>query len=208
MEIISNKLFDYDTVKKKTSSNNLNQTPSTSTTQLTSINANMSSTTASSTTVRSEQIKQFINNMNKSLNNSLNSLMMSTSSSFKRASNNSLNEKTKSITTIETNNVVESSVDSGVNSLNDDTSVRVALRIRPQLARERIDMCKICTYVTPNEPQVTLGSDKAFTFDYMFDLSSKQEDIFNTCVKQLVDGCFAGYNATILAYGQTGSGKT
>ena len=28
------------------------------------------------------------------------------------------------------------------------------------------------------------------------------------CSKNLILGCFAGYNATILAYGQTGSGKT
>ncbi len=28
------------------------------------------------------------------------------------------------------------------------------------------------------------------------------------CSRNLVLGCFAGYNATIIAYGQTGSGKT
>ena len=28
------------------------------------------------------------------------------------------------------------------------------------------------------------------------------------CSRNLILGCFAGYNATILAYGQTGSGKT
>ena len=27
-------------------------------------------------------------------------------------------------------------------------------RIRPQLAREKIEACRICTYVTPGEPQV------------------------------------------------------
>lgn len=32
--------------------------------------------------------------------------------------------------------------------------------------------------------------------------------MFDTCVKNLVLGCFQGYNATVLAYGQTGSGKT
>ena len=71
-------------------------------------------------------------------------------------------------------------------------------------------MCKICTNVTPNEPQVTLGckDDKSFTYDFVYDIQSKQEYIFNTSVKSLVDGCFDGYNATVLAYGQTGSGKT
>ena len=33
-------------------------------------------------------------------------------------------------------------------------------------------------------------------------------DIYEICSKNLILGCFAGYNATILAYGQTGSGKT
>jgi len=47
-----------------------------------------------------------------------------------------------------------------------------------------------------------------FQFDKVFDMESCQEDIYDTCTKNLVLGCFHGYNATILAYGQTGSGKT
>ncbi|KAB7501765.1 Kinesin-like protein KIF21A [Armadillidium nasatum] len=39
-------------------------------------------------------------------------------------------------------------------------------------------------------------------------MSTQQEDVYATCVENLVDGCFDGYNATVLAYGQTGSGKT
>jgi kinesin family member 21 len=35
-------------------------------------------------------------------------------------------------------------------------------------------MCRICTFVTPGEPQVVLGTDKAFTFDYMFDTNAEQ----------------------------------
>jgi hypothetical protein len=89
-----------------------------------------------------------------------------------------------------------------------DTSVRVALRIRPQLSRERLEMCKVCTYVTPNEPQVTLGADKSFTFDYLFDTNSQQTEVFENCIKNLIDCTMDGYNATVLAYGQTGSGKT
>jgi hypothetical protein len=90
------------------------------------------------------------------------------------------------------------------------TSVRVAVRIRPVSTREQIDLCKVCTNVTPNEPQVTLGSkdDKSFTYDYVFDRNETQERIFEECVRSLVDGCLDGYNATVLAYGQTGSGKT
>lgn len=85
--------------------------------------------------------------------------------------------------------------------------------------------------------QVVVGNDKAFTYDYVFDPSTEQEEVFNTAVSPLLTGLFkggyhcpqrkkivavpssltvwcglcvyfAGYNATVLAYGQTGSGKT
>jgi len=90
----------------------------------------------------------------------------------------------------------------------EDTSVRVAVRIRPQSAREVIDMCRTCTTITPAEPQVILGADKAFTYDYVFDMDNGQVHIYNTCIRHLIEGCLQGYNATVLAYGQTGSGKT
>ncbi|XP_029403774.1 kinesin-like protein KIF21A isoform X14 [Mus pahari] len=90
----------------------------------------------------------------------------------------------------------------------DESSVRVAVRIRPQLAKEKIEGCHICTSVTPGEPQVFLGKDKAFTFDYVFDIDSQQEQIYTQCIEKLIEGCFEGYNATVFAYGQTGAGKT
>ncbi|XP_029007088.1 kinesin-like protein KIF21B isoform X7 [Betta splendens] len=89
-----------------------------------------------------------------------------------------------------------------------DCCVKVALRIRPQMAKEKIEGCHVCTLVTPGEPQVLLGKDKAFTYDFVFDIDSEQQHIYQTCVYKLIDGCFEGYNATVFAYGQTGSGKT
>uniref|UniRef100_A0A2R8ZSW8 Kinesin-like protein KIF21A n=1 Tax=Pan paniscus TaxID=9597 RepID=A0A2R8ZSW8_PANPA len=84
----------------------------------------------------------------------------------------------------------------------------VVFQIRPQLAKEKIEGCHICTSVTPGEPQVFLGKDKAFTFDYVFDIDSQQEQIYIQCIEKLIEGCFEGYNATVFAYGQTGAGKT
>ncbi|KAL0612198.1 Kinesin-like protein KIF21A, partial [Plecturocebus cupreus] len=75
-------------------------------------------------------------------------------------------------------------------------------KIRPQLAKEKIEGCHICTSVTPGEPQVFLGKDKAFTFDYVFDIESQQEQIYTQCIEKLIEGCFEGYNATVFAYGQ------
>ncbi|XP_068214195.1 kinesin-like protein KIF21A isoform X3 [Palaemon carinicauda] len=92
--------------------------------------------------------------------------------------------------------------------MGDESSVRVAVRIRPQIARELIEMCRVCTSVTPGEPQVWLGSDKAFTYDYVYDIGTSQGEVYESCVAGLIEGCFEGYNATVLAYGQTGSGKT
>uniref|UniRef100_A0A673KW83 Kinesin-like protein KIF21B n=1 Tax=Sinocyclocheilus rhinocerous TaxID=307959 RepID=A0A673KW83_9TELE len=76
------------------------------------------------------------------------------------------------------------------------------------MAKEKIEGCHICTSVTPGEPQVLLGKDKAFTYDFVFDLDAQQHQIYSACVHKLVEGCFEGYNATVFAYGQTGSGKT
>ncbi|KAI1280713.1 Kinesin-like protein KIF21A [Halotydeus destructor] len=90
----------------------------------------------------------------------------------------------------------------------EDNNIRVAIRVRPQVPKEVIDMCTVCTNVTPNEPQVWLGKDKGFTFDHVFNMDSRQEAIYDNTVRPLIEGCFEGFNATVLAYGQTGSGKT
>ncbi|KAK2153513.1 hypothetical protein LSH36_294g02050 [Paralvinella palmiformis] len=49
-------------------------------------------------------------------------------------------------------------------------------------------MCQVCTSVTPGEPQVMLGKDKAFTFDYVFDIDSHQSQIYDECARELIDG--------------------
>jgi len=90
------------------------------------------------------------------------------------------------------------------------------VRVRPQLAKERIDMCQICTFVTPGEPQIVIGKDKAFTFDYVFDLNCEQEHIYNTCARELIEGSVLvllyrsrvllnSYNTVAERYGKYGS---
>ncbi|XP_036444905.1 kinesin family member 4 [Colossoma macropomum] len=86
--------------------------------------------------------------------------------------------------------------------------VRVALRCRPLVPKEISEGCQCCLTFVPGEPQVVVGNDKAFTYDYVFDPTTEQEEVFNTAVSPLLSGLFKGYNATVLAYGQTGSGKT
>ncbi|XP_021106174.1 chromosome-associated kinesin KIF4A isoform X2 [Heterocephalus glaber] len=86
--------------------------------------------------------------------------------------------------------------------------VRVALRCRPLVPKEISEGCQMCLSFVPGEPQVVVGNDKSFTYDFVFDPSTEQEEVFNTAVAPLIKGIFKGYNATVLAYGQTGSGKT
>ncbi|XP_036989003.1 chromosome-associated kinesin KIF4A isoform X1 [Artibeus jamaicensis] len=86
--------------------------------------------------------------------------------------------------------------------------VKVALRCRPLVPKEISEGCQMCLSFVPGEPQVVVGNDKSFTYDFVFDPSTEQEEVFNTAVAPLIKGIFKGYNATVLAYGQTGSGKT
>ncbi|ETV74690.1 hypothetical protein, variant 1 [Aphanomyces astaci] len=85
-----------------------------------------------------------------------------------------------------------------------ETSVRVCVRVRPLIPKERLEDEHLA--VETFDSQIKVAS-QTFTFDHVFGLDSGQEDIW-PCVTPLVDSVFEGYNATIFAYGQTGSGKT
>lgn len=74
-------------------------------------------------------------------------------------------------------------------------------RIRPQLASEKIEMCRICTNVIPSECQVVLGTDKAFTFDYVYDMDVMQSNIYDSCAAELVSGS-AVLHYDALCYGK------
>jgi hypothetical protein len=47
-----------------------------------------------------------------------------------------------------------------------------------------------------------------FTFDYVFDTESSQQEVYEQTAKPAVFSILEGYNSTIFAYGQTGTGKT
>lgn len=66
---------------------------------------------------------------------------------------------------------------------------------------------RTCVESQPEYNKLTIGTS-SFSYDRVFDQESHQQDIYEVCSRNLILGCFAGYNATILAYGQTGSGKT
>ena len=86
--------------------------------------------------------------------------------------------------------------------------VKVALRIRPLVPREKDEACNECIRTIPGFQQVIFDKDKNFSFDYVFGPSSPQVEIYETSVQPLLAHLYKGYNATVLAYGQTASGKT
>lgn len=77
-------------------------------------------------------------------------------------------------------------------------------RIRPQTPSEVLEGCAICARAggPAGEGGVALGAERAFTFNFAFEPSAHQQEVYETCVKMLVDAALDGYNATVLAYGQ------
>ncbi|XP_028563056.2 kinesin-like protein KIF7 [Podarcis muralis] len=89
-----------------------------------------------------------------------------------------------------------------------EVPVRVAVRIRPLLPKERLHGHQTCLQGDPETKEVTLGRSRHFHFDTVFTESSDQESVYAACVQPLVEAFFEGFNVTVFAYGQTGSGKT
>uniref|UniRef100_A0A673LNA4 Kinesin-like protein kif7 n=1 Tax=Sinocyclocheilus rhinocerous TaxID=307959 RepID=A0A673LNA4_9TELE len=89
-----------------------------------------------------------------------------------------------------------------------ETTVQVAVRVRPLLPKEILHNHESCITADPEEKRVTLGNDRQFHCDFVFEENSTQEDVYTECVQPLIDAFFHGFNATVFAYGQTGSGKT
>jgi kinesin family protein 4/21/27 len=83
--------------------------------------------------------------------------------------------------------------------------IKVALRLRPL---NNIDSAKECIEPICEIKKVVFRKEKHFSFDYVFEKTSSQIEIYNTAVQPLLEHVFKGYNATVFAYGQTGSGKT
>ncbi|KAJ8412952.1 hypothetical protein AAFF_G00105340 [Aldrovandia affinis] len=90
----------------------------------------------------------------------------------------------------------------------EETAVQVAVRVRPLLPKELLHSHESCITADPEERRVTLGHDRHFHCDFVFEESSSQEEVYSACVQPLIEAFFQGFNATVFAYGQTGSGKT
>ncbi|EJD52984.1 kinesin heavy chain [Auricularia subglabra TFB-10046 SS5] len=96
------------------------------------------------------------------------------------------------------------------------TNIKVVCRFRPPNSLELREGGDIVVSFDENlktvqlkNAQLTTGPEKdGFTFDRVFPMGTKQLEIFEYGVKDIVKDVLDGYNGTVFAYGQTGSGKT
>ncbi|OAD58797.1 Centromere-associated protein E [Eufriesea mexicana] len=92
-------------------------------------------------------------------------------------------------------------------------SIKVAIKVRPFIKREKDDNLAIQWVVQENsiistDPEMKKRGDGGFVFDHIFDMNASNSDVFNTVVKPIVNAAVNGINGTVFAYGQTSSGKT
>ncbi|GAA5837885.1 hypothetical protein JCM11251_004689 [Rhodosporidiobolus azoricus] len=97
------------------------------------------------------------------------------------------------------------------------TNIKVVCRFRPpnklELAQAGgqsiVNIDEEGTTVKLSSQEGMKGPDaQGFTFDRVFQMETKQEEVFEYGIKGIVDDVMDGYNGTVFAYGQTGSGKS
>jgi len=71
-------------------------------------------------------------------------------------------------------------------------SHRVALRVRPLNNKESLQNCSECLTIIPDAPQILIGTDRSFTFDYVFPSDTEQEEVFQDCARPLIDKLIEG----------------
>ncbi|KAF1981458.1 kinesin family protein [Aulographum hederae CBS 113979] len=89
-------------------------------------------------------------------------------------------------------------------------TIKVVARFRPQ---NKIEVASggepIVDFETEDTCKVSSKeASGAFTFDRVFDMKSRQADVFDFSIRPTVDDILNGYNGTVFAYGQTGAGKS
>jgi hypothetical protein len=58
--------------------------------------------------------------------------------------------------------------------------------VRPLTEKEQINNCTECLSFIPNEPQILIGTDKSFTYDYVFDTNADQAQVYLNAASPLL----------------------
>lgn len=70
--------------------------------------------------------------------------------------------------------------------------LKVAVRVRPLIQKETDESCQICLNFIPYEPQIILGKDRSFTYDFVFRPTDPQISVYEDAVKPLIEHIFKG----------------
>uniref|UniRef100_A0A8D3AZ34 Kinesin-like protein n=1 Tax=Scophthalmus maximus TaxID=52904 RepID=A0A8D3AZ34_SCOMX len=84
-----------------------------------------------------------------------------------------------------------------------ECNIKVLCRFRPL---NQSEIVRGDQFIPKFQGDDTVG--RSYVFDRVFPTNTTQEQVYNTCAKQIVKDVLYGYNGTIFAYGQTSSGKT
>jgi centromeric protein E len=96
-------------------------------------------------------------------------------------------------------------------------NIRVAVRCRPLNGRERAANARVIfrregasglVLADPSSTESAAKAERRFAFDFVYDQTCEQHELFRDVGQPILDRAFAGFNGTIFAYGQTSSGKT
>uniref|UniRef100_A0A673I7X8 Kinesin heavy chain-like n=1 Tax=Sinocyclocheilus rhinocerous TaxID=307959 RepID=A0A673I7X8_9TELE len=87
-----------------------------------------------------------------------------------------------------------------------ECNIKVLCRFRPLNQAEVLRGDRFLPTFQGDDTVIIGG--KPYAFDHVFPTNTTQEQVYNTCAKQIVRDVLGGYNGTIFAYGQTSSGKT
>lgn len=99
-----------------------------------------------------------------------------------------------------------------------DSRLSVVVRKRPmnrreiQAAQQDVVLCRNSAIIV-REPKLKVDltryvEEHNFLFDQSFDENVANEQLYEACVRPVIDAVFQGAKCTCFAYGQTGSGKT
>nr|ABK92267.1 kinesin-like protein 7 [Bombyx mori] len=91
-------------------------------------------------------------------------------------------------------------------------NIKVVVKVRPLITREIEEKLPYQWRIKNNSLYQLDQNGKefgsSFTFDKVYDESTKTSEVYNDIAKPIVEAAVAGFNGTIFAYGQTSSGKT
>eukprot|EP01028_Stygiella_incarcerata_P002469 TRINITY_DN1462_c0_g1_i1.p1 TRINITY_DN1462_c0_g1~~TRINITY_DN1462_c0_g1_i1.p1 ORF type:complete len:1090 (-),score=371.85 TRINITY_DN1462_c0_g1_i1:233-3502(-) len=93
-----------------------------------------------------------------------------------------------------------------------ECSIKVCVRFRPFNKREeKLGKCDKMYKITEDVRLDVVGTsymNHTFFYDRVFDMDSRQDEVYEYSSRGCIVDVLSGYNGTIFAYGQTGAGKT